>query len=220
MITFDEIEAALGCELPGAEAQQRMGVNPGLNEHRWPDRGVAREGAVLVLVYPNAGRLWLPLMLRSQRVADHKGQISFPGGQREAADQSFWHTALREAKEEIGLVSSQVRYAGALTPHYIAPSHYKVFPFVGWVDHRPDFTPNAFEVAELFEMPLAVLSDPQAKREEPRELYGQAVRVRYYSYRDYIIWGATAMILSELEAVLDSLVDAGKSHTCGKADLQ
>lgn len=126
MITFAEIEATLRRALPGIEAQQRMGVTPRLSEHPWPDCGVAREGAVLVLVYPSAGQLWLPLMLRTQHVVDHKGQISFPGGQREAEDLSFWHTALREAGEEIALVSSQVRYAGALTPHYIAPSHFKV----------------------------------------------------------------------------------------------
>lgn len=210
MITFAEIEAALRRELPGIEAQQRMEVNPRLSEHRWPDRGTAREGTVLVLIYPSAGRLWLPLMLRTQHVADHKGQISFPGGQREAEDLSFWHTGLREAGEEIGLVSSEARYAGDLTPHYIAPSHFKVYPFVGWADHRPDFTLNTFEVTELIEFPLAVLYDPQAKGEEPRELYGQVVRVRYYRYRDHIIWGATAMILSELEAVLVSLADPGK----------
>ena len=187
-----------------------MGVTPRLSEHPWPDCGVAREGAVLVLVYPSAGQFWLPLMLRTQHVVDHKGQISFPGGQREAEDLSFWHTALREAGEEIALVSSQVRYAGALTPHYIAPSHFKVHPYVGWEDSRPEFSPNTFEVAELFELPLAVLHDPQAKGDEPRELYSQAVCVRYYRYREHIIWGATAMILSELEAVLVSLADPGK----------
>lgn len=209
MITFTEIEAALGRALPGTVAQQRMSVTPSLNEQLWPDRGAAREGAVLVLLYPSAGQFWLPLMLRTLNVADHKGQISFPGGQREAEDQSFWHTALREAREEIGLISSEVRYAGALTPHYIAPSHFTVYPFVGWADHRPDFTLNTFEVAELIEFPLAVLDDAQAKGEEQRELYGQAVCVRYYHYHEHIIWGATAMILSELEAVLVSLADSG-----------
>lgn len=209
-ITFTDIEHALGRDLPGIQAQQRMGVSPSLKENHWPDRGAARVGAVLVLIYPHAGQLWLPLMLRSQHVADHKGQISLPGGQREVEDLSLWHTSLREAQEEVGLVSSQVRYAGALTMHYIAPSHFSVYPYVGWTDQRPDFTHNTFEVAELIECPLAVLSDPGAKGEEPRELYGQTVCVRYYRYRDYVIWGATAMILSELEEVLADLTEIGK----------
>lgn len=208
MITYAEIKAALGRELPGSQAQQRMGVRPHLSDDRWPNRGAAREGAVLVLLYPHAGQLCLPLMQRTQHVTDHKGQISLPGGQREAGDPTFWHTALREAQEEVGLVPSQVCYAGALTLHYIAPSHFNVYPFVGWMDQRPAFAPNAFEVDYLFEMPLAVLSDPQAKAEEPRELYGQTVCVRYYRYRDYLIWGATAMILSELEEALTGLANA------------
>jgi 8-oxo-dGTP pyrophosphatase MutT (NUDIX family) len=200
--TFAELKTVLERRLPGVAAQQRMGVHPRLSDNRWPERDAAREGAVLVLFYPASGQLWLPLMLRTQHVADHKGQISLPGGQREPGDASFWHTALREAGEEVGIDSALVRYAGALTPHYIAPSHFVVYPFVGWADQRPDLSPNSFEVSELFELPVAVLFDPHAKEEESRELYGQTVRVPFYKYKGYVIWGATAMILSELEAVL------------------
>ncbi|NLG49987.1 MAG: CoA pyrophosphatase, partial [Chloroflexi bacterium] len=164
-ITIQTIERALQGPLPGEQAQQRMAPVPRSLRPTTPDIP-PREGAVLALLYPHAGELHLALTRRSERLMDHRGQISLPGGRREQTDLTLWDTALRETHEELAVDPARVRYIGALTPLYIPASHYHVHPFVGYVPVRPTFVPNADEVAEIIELPLRVLLDPHAKRQE------------------------------------------------------
>jgi 8-oxo-dGTP pyrophosphatase MutT (NUDIX family) len=158
---------------------------------------------VLILLYPHRDRLHLVLTRRSQRLAKHRGQISLPGGAREAGDPDLWHTALREAEEEVNLSPAEVRCEAELSRLYIPASHFEVHPFVGYNALRPDFVANQREVAEVIEMPLAVLLDPQAKREEDWVWKGREMVVPFYQYGRHVIWGATAMILSELQVLLE-----------------
>mgnify|MGYP006305738231 FL=1 len=116
--------------------------------------GAPREGAVLFLLYPREGRLFLLLTRRSKYVLHHKGQVSLPGGARESGDASLWRTALREAAEEVAVTPEEVRYVGVLSPIYITASHFEVHPFVGCAPERPNFAPSDYEVAALIEMPL------------------------------------------------------------------
>ncbi len=140
-----------------------------------------------------------PTVLLTQRTShlrDHGGQVSFPGGRVEEVDQSPIHTALRETEEEIGMSPELVEVLGYL-PEYRTSTGFRVTPVVGLV--RPPFTlrPDPFEVAEVFEVPLAFLLDPANRQRHSREWRG---RLRHYfamPYGDYFIWGATAgMIVS------------------------
>lgn len=206
-VTIHSVMRALRFPLPGLEAQLVMAPKPRVlpgDRHE----GEPRQGAVLLLLYPREGRLFLLLTRRSEHVLRHKGQISLPGGAREPGDASLWWTALREAAEEVAVAPEEVRYVGVLSPLYVAASHFEVHPFVGYAPERPNFAPSDYEVAALIEMPLHRILEEDAKREEVWVRDGSERRVPLYLWGDHIIWGATAMILTELETLLRAEVDA------------
>lgn len=198
---WPEVYRALALPRPGLSAQLAMATQPRSQPGDFGHVGPPRAAAVLMLLYAEGGRLALPLTRRTETVRDHKGQISLPGGAVEIEDGSLWRTAIREAREELGL-ADEPQPLGALTPLYIAPSHFLVHPFVGRLDAPPAFQPEASEVAEVLALPLDVLLDPDAKREEWRLVRGRRTRVPFYAWEGRVIWGATAMMLAELEALL------------------
>ncbi len=200
----EHLRARLEAPLPGRAAQERMTgrVRP------MPDviPGNARDSAVLQLLFPIDGEPHLLFIRRTEDGRAHSGQISFPGGRHEPEDASLMITALREAEEEVGIVASEVEVLGALTPMYIPVSFFMVHPFVAWSDTRPDYLPSKEEVSEILEIPLAYLLDPANKivtEVRPASLPGMTLTVPAYSLPDgSFIWGATAMMLAELEEVL------------------
>jgi 8-oxo-dGTP pyrophosphatase MutT (NUDIX family) len=198
------IRQALGRPLPGRVAQIRMSIRPRLGLEVRPPGHQPRQGGVLILLYPENGRLHFPLTRRTETLEDHKGQISLPGGAREDDEPLEW-TALRETHEELGVDSQSVQVLGALTPLYIFPSDYCVTPYVAARSDRPTFVPDPVEVAEVLEVPLLTLLDPAIRREEEWVLYGTPTRVPFYQIGEHKVWGATAMVLSEFAAVLGSL---------------
>ena len=131
---------------------------------------------------------------RTERLADHAGQVSFPGGGREPADADALATALRETEEEVGLQRDYVEVAGYLRG-YLTISGYAVTPVVGLV--RPGFTltPDPLEVAEIFEVPLSFLLDPRNRELQTREFGGARVSFYRFMYGEHNIWGATAAML-------------------------
>jgi 8-oxo-dGTP pyrophosphatase MutT (NUDIX family) len=135
-------------------------------------------------------------------VASHKGQISLPGGAREPGDRTLLDTALREAKEELGISAEKAEILGSLTSLYIPGSDYCIRPYVAYVSSRPELHPDPFEVAESIEMPLRLLLDPATRQEEMRELRGAQVVVPFYRLGAHKVWGATAMVLGEFEILL------------------
>ncbi|MGE5624271.1 MAG: CoA pyrophosphatase [Bacillota bacterium] len=141
------------------------------------------------------------LTQRTESLADHAGQVSFPGGGRENRDRDPVETALRETEEEIGLPRSHVEVVGYLRG-YLTISGYAVTPVVGLV--QPGFTLAAdpLEVADIFEVPLGFLLDPSNRRVESRELGGRDVGFYVFQYQERRIWGATA---SMLVSFLDTL---------------
>ncbi|MCR9141354.1 MAG: CoA pyrophosphatase [bacterium] len=152
----------------------------------------------------------IPMMLRPARSGPHSGQISFPGGAYEKAhDPDLQATALRESEEELAIRPDEVQILGELSQLYVPPSGYLVSPYVGWSAGRPDFVPDPREVDRILEIPLADLLDPTKRLSEEREIQRGLVRVPYFSFREgddeFKIWGASAMILSELLAVIESL---------------
>ncbi len=114
----------------------------------------------------------------------------------------MWATAVRETVEEIGVDSQKIRYLGALTALEIAVSNNLVHPYVGYVDQQPCFRLQQSEVAGLLHLPLAALLDDDSKHVEEWDLPGRRAQVPFYRYQDAVIWGATAMILSEFEVLL------------------
>ncbi|MBK8050131.1 MAG: CoA pyrophosphatase [Anaerolineales bacterium] len=188
--------------LPGQEAQLRMAPRPraGADFGNAP-RGDARRGGVLALLYTSGNRIFLPLILRPTYMGVHSGQVGFPGGGYDELDTDLTATALRECYEEIGVHPSEVTVLGHLTPLYVFASNYIVHPTVAWVDYRPNFRPDPYEVAEMIEAPLLALLDPANWRTETWDLRGRIAEVPYYAIASQTIWGATAMMLSEFLAL-------------------
>lgn len=201
-----ELSQALAAPLPGKEAQYRMAPRPRPGSERWDaPLGDARVGAVMALFYPREGKLTLPLILRATYEGAHSGQISLPGGGMEEMDEDVTATALREAYEEIGVAPEQVRVLGRLSTLNVIPSNYVVTPVVGWTDQRPALRADPYEVARILEIPLADLLDPVNHREEEWQLRNRRALVPYFSVQGQNVWGATAMMLSELLAVVGDL---------------
>jgi 8-oxo-dGTP pyrophosphatase MutT (NUDIX family) len=190
--------------------QQLMAPQPRPgDEDRWANPVDCREAGVLVLLYPpptnGAGpELSLVLTRRAEYPGVHSGQISLPGGQREAGE-LLETTALRETIEEIGVPAHQVEIIGKLSPLYTPPSGFCIYPFVAVSRQRPNFLPDAQEVAEIIEASLSGLLDPATHKTEiwHFEKYGER-RVPFFDVFGYKVWGATAMILSELVLVLNN----------------
>jgi 8-oxo-dGTP pyrophosphatase MutT (NUDIX family) len=151
--------------------------------------------AVLVLIYPKDGKEHLLLTVRSETVEHHKGQISLPGGSVHG-DEDLETTALRETFEEVGILPEDVEILGRLDD-LVTNSRFRVTPIVGIMHEAPrGFTPSPFEVAEVIEVPLRYLLDPENLIEEHRERDGQVTVNPAYEFEGYRVWGATARMLS------------------------
>lgn len=189
--------------LPGRPAQYQMAPQPrpsGALPYDQP-RPDARQSGVLVLLYPHHGTLYLPLILRPTYNGVHSGQVGFPGGGFEAGDMDITATALREAYEEIGVLIDQVVVLGQLSSLYVFASNNLVFPTLAWTAQRPIFKVDPDEVAQLLEVPLPALLAPSNRYEEEWQLRDRVAKVPFYAVQQQKIWGATAMMLSELLAL-------------------
>lgn len=171
-------------------------------DRRGVQRAPARASVLIALVQHAEGATVL-LTRRTGHLRDHAGQISFPGGRAEASDADAAETALREAEEEVGLARSHVEVIGHL-PEYTTITGFVVTPVVALVTPGFALAPDAFEVEEVFEVPLAFLMDPA--RHERRALLLEGVQREFYAMpyetadaagtpQRYFIWGATAAML-------------------------
>jgi 8-oxo-dGTP pyrophosphatase MutT (NUDIX family) len=158
--------------------------------------------AVLVPVVIREREIRLVLTRRTLSVASHKGQISFPGGVREPSDKDATETALREAREEIGLSPDLVSPAGRLDD-LATISGFRITPVVGIVDAKAPFTADPREVAELFEIPLSAFRDPAAHELVTVDINGTSEQYHSYEIESRIIWGATAGIIHRFLTQLD-----------------
>jgi 8-oxo-dGTP pyrophosphatase MutT (NUDIX family) len=165
-------------------------------------RGRTHAG-VLVPLYCDEGRIHAVLTRRRDDLRRHPGEISFPGGRRDASDPDLVGTALREAEEEIGLAPSAVRVLGALQPTPTIATGYAIYPFVGLIAPGLAWTLSAREVAEVLELALDDLREGYARRRLLRR--GLPIRTDTYVVGDDLIWGATARILADLFDRLDTL---------------
>ncbi len=157
----------------------------------------------MILAFEDASKwLQIVLTLRNANLRGHSGQVSFPGGQQEGGDATTIDTARRETVEEIGICAAKVIPLGALTDLYIPASNYDVKPVVARYAGIPKFAPNPQEVAAVFTFALEDLLSPDSKCEEQRRIRGYDVRIPYYAVNGHKVWGATAIMLSELEGRL------------------
>jgi 8-oxo-dGTP pyrophosphatase MutT (NUDIX family) len=132
----------------------------------------------------------------------HSGQISFPGGKKEPADENVIQTAVREANEETGVDPESINVIGTLTPLFIPVSNMIVTPVVGWIKDKPLFNHQVEEVVFLFDADIKRLLDPSLVKTRPFEIRGEMIEVKYFDYDGNVIWGATAMILHEFLTIL------------------
>jgi 8-oxo-dGTP pyrophosphatase MutT (NUDIX family) len=191
--------------LPGIDAQMRFApypVRPGWRAGEFPDD--ARPAAALLLLYPGADGIAVPLTIRSRRLARHAGQISLPGGATDAGE-TLAAAALREASEEIGVDPSAVRVLGELTPVHVLVSGFTLHPVVGVTDGRPAFIAAEHEVEEILEVSLDDLRDASRIHRGTRMREGVAVEYPYFDLLGHQVWGATAMVLGEFIWLLQEL---------------
>ena len=192
----------LGGQLPGPPAQTRMSPRPrsGWKPGVLPDG--CRHAAGLVLVYPIGEQSHLLLTQRRHDLPDHGGQVSLPGGELEP-DETKAEAAIREAEEEVGIDCQRISLVGHLTPLHIPVSRFILHPIVGHATERPALTPSDDEVARVLEPSLASLASPNNWSHKQSERRGSLMEVPFLAVDDLEVWGATAMVLAELLALLD-----------------
>jgi 8-oxo-dGTP pyrophosphatase MutT (NUDIX family) len=170
----------------------------------------AVKAAVLLALIPRPSSEGGPALLftrRTDTLARHSGQVSFPGGRSEARDLSAVETALRETFEETGISPSFITVAGYLD-RYLTGTGFDIQPVVGILAEGFALTPDPREVAEIFEVPLAFLCDPANRRRESRELGGRQRSFYAFTYQGHEIWGATAAIVVNLVHLLNAITDS------------
>ncbi len=195
LLAKDEIEKRLARGLPSSSEE---GVLP---RYLHPPERVPTPAAVLVPLINRPDGLTVMLTQRTAHLHDHAGQISFPGGRVDEGDGSRAFTALREAEEETGLARDLVQLIGEL-PEWDIQTGFRVTPVVGWIEPPIELSPDPFEVAEVFEVPLSFFLDPQNHRRHSDVINGR--HRHYYSmpYQGRHIWGATAGMLHMLYRIL------------------
>lgn len=169
-------------------------LDPG--RHAMAASAAAKPAAVLIPVVARE-RATVLLTQRASDLSSHAGQIAFPGGKIDASDPTPLATALREAREEIGLDPARVRPLGYMPP-FLSRTGYRIVPVVSLVEPPFDLTLNAGEVTEAFEVPLAFLMDPANHQRQSREWQGRVRHFYAMPYEQRYIWGITAGILRDL----------------------
>jgi 8-oxo-dGTP pyrophosphatase MutT (NUDIX family) len=166
--------------------------------------------AVLLLLYPKDGEYCILLQKRTDGVEHHKGEISLPGGSRDLDDRDFLDTALREVHEEMGIRPEAVTVLGDLDD-VVTRSQFGIRVFVGTIPYPYPFKPSPVEIAEVLEVPVAELLSSANRREEVRWVDGRVSKAYSYAYKEHLIFGATAQIITQF---LELLPDAPElSHS-------
>ena len=202
IMQISTIKHKLSGELPGVKSHLKMAP-----EHREEELLAVKEtdfnprlSAVLVLLFHESEQLKIVFIRRSEYVGIHSGQIAFPGGRYEETDPDLQNTALREVEEEIGVNAGLIEVLGQLSDLYVPPSNFLVRAFVGYTNVRPEYVIDAREVQEVLEFDFtAFLSENAVKvRNFNAHNIEKIIRAPSYEINGTIIWGATAMILTEL----------------------
>ncbi len=200
---IEQIRLKMKQPLPGSAAQYKMA---GAFRQKIDPPNDVIPSAVMILLYPKATEFHFLLMERTSTNPNdkHSGQMSFPGGRRDPEDIDFQATALRELNEEIGIDVQNIEILGKLTTLYIPVSNFIVHPFLGIITEDFNIVPQASEVKSVISVPLnAILTDDNIKTTTIQFQNGYLLKnVPYFDLEGKIVWGATAMMLSELREIL------------------
>lgn len=205
----EKLKAELSATLPGVEAHLRLAPEMRINDIKigiTPDHAI--ESAVLIILYPSKNRLHTVVILRNEYDGAHSGQISLPGGKSEDSDIDYQQTALREAEEEIGIRPSQMEILGMLSRFYVRPSNFVINPYIAFCTHKPDFHPDAIEVQRIIE--IDIFDEINSDRIVTKTITFKnkmQVNAPGFEVGGEFMWGATAMIFSELIHVLKNVAE-------------
>ena len=201
---ISKLQKELENPLPGLDAKLKMAPDMRQIEKHLVPREDARLGAVLILFFEKNGNVYFPLIQRPEYDGVHSGQVAFPGGKWEPSDESLIKTALRETEEEIGVDQGQITHIGELSDHYISASNFLVKPVLGYIDEKPTFIPDNKEVTQVLEIGWNRASDERVVGQTSVHVTSQLrISTPYYDLHNKIVWGATAMILSELISIMN-----------------
>ncbi|MBK6265059.1 CoA pyrophosphatase [Marivirga sp. S37H4] len=198
------LQERLQTTLPGDAAHQRMLAKQLGPNFRLKHEGSPRKGAVMIMLYQQEnGEICFPLTQRHNYVGVHGGQISLPGGKRDESDASLIETAIRETHEEIGVRIQGHQIIGSLSDLHITASNFVVKPIISFIEKTPDFVADPYEVAHIFSTNIDQLLATDTLKETELTV-GPEVRLKapYFDIDGKIVWGATAMILSEFMTIL------------------
>lgn len=207
MTFIEKLKYHLDHPLPGKVAHDLMLPRfPSGNRIQFKNAENPRKGAVLVLLYEQGDSFSFPLIQRPTYDGVHSGQVAFPGGKMEPEDPDLYITAIREAEEEIGIDRQYVEVLGCLSEFFVAASNHLVLPVVGYYHAEPVFTPDQHEVEHVIEAPLKELLDQERRKEkEITTNHGYKLLSPYFDIQDKVVWGATAMMLSEFAEIIRRL---------------
>lgn len=187
---------------PFQQITQHLAAHPSkpLDQHE------LRGAAVLVPLFLREDEPWVLFTRRTEHLKNHAGEISFPGGGVEPDDVDLWQTALRETEEEMGIAADDVKHLGQLDD-FISVYGYLVTPYVGSFQAPYPYRIDPGEIAEVIELPLQRLRDPQIYHQEDWQHKGRTVLVDFYQLDGHNIWGMTASILKQLLHRLDPFLE-------------
>jgi 8-oxo-dGTP pyrophosphatase MutT (NUDIX family) len=207
VLFIEQLKGKLSEELPGIKAHQRMIPNDRKLPLHVPEN--AKHSGVMILLYDLDSRWNTVLIRRTEDGHTHSGQISFPGGRKDHTDIDIIHTAKRECEEEIGVPMSDIDVLGTLSDVYIPPSNFLVTPTIGYIKNLRQFKASEREVQEIIQLPLELLFHQNIKsiREvRPSSNPQSPIKTPVYALADdLIVWGATAMMIAELEEIIISI---------------
>ena len=201
----EQLKIRFQSNLPGEDAQFLMAPFARKRIQQLDlEKSNPKKSAVLILLFPMGNGIHTLLIERPVYDGVHSGQVAFPGGKFEEKDIHLQQTALRETFEEVGIPSRDIEIIGKLTDLYIKPSNFLVAPFIGYINKKPDFVPDAYEVQKIITVDLFGLNATKIRTEKIiTHSSGYKIKAPCYEIKGLTVWGATAMMISELNVIVE-----------------